>query len=138
MRGQSGPPTPFLDALHAGNDAGWVHEESDAYVLVTAANATHISADSYIAPYAHWSDGCLDLIILANASKTQLMSLFLSIEKGEHVDQVRYIKARALRVVPDTSAPTTSLMDVDGERLPVYGTVEVEVHRGLLNLVAIK
>lgn len=138
MHGQSGPPTPLLDELRAGNDAQWVHEESDSYVLVTAANATHISADSYIAPYAHWSDGCMDLIILANTSKSQLLSLFMSIEKGEHVDHVRYIKARALRVLPDTSVPTTSLMDLDGERLPVYGPVEMEVHRGLLNLVALK
>ncbi len=124
--------------MRGGNDAGWVHEESDAYVLVTAANVTHISADSYIAPYAHWSDGTIDLIILANASKSQLLSLFLSIEKGEHVDQVRYVKARALRLLPDTTVPTTSLMDIDGERLPVYGPVELEVHRGLFNLVAIK
>jgi sphingosine kinase len=77
-----GPPTPLLDALLAGNDAGWVHMDTDKLVMLTAANITHISADSKIAPFAQFSDGCWDLVIMNDVSKGSLLKMFLAMEKG--------------------------------------------------------
>lgn len=138
MRGQSGPATPLLDALRAGNDAGWQHETSRTYVLLTAANVTHIASDSFVAPHAHWSDGSVDVLLVKEASRSMLLKLFLALDSGQHVgtEGVHYRKVRALRVQPEPlPAGVEAFLDVDGERMPVYGATELEVHRGLLNLV---
>jgi diacylglycerol kinase family enzyme len=77
-----GPPTPLLDALQAGNEEGWVTVESDHFVMFCASNATHVASDMKMGPYAHWSDGCWDVVVIKDVSKTALMKLFLSIENG--------------------------------------------------------
>lgn len=77
-----GPPTPLLDALARGDETGWRHLESDKLVMVTAANISHISADSKIAPFAQFSDGCWDVVIMNDVSKGSLLKMFLAMENG--------------------------------------------------------
>lgn len=131
-----GPPTPLLNALRAGDQTGWKEMESDGFMLFSACNSTHISSDMYSAPYAHWSDGCWDIIIIRNASKGAVLKMFLSIEKGEHVrsPDVIYLKVRAFRLEPDKGR-VGSFLDIDGERMPTYDAVECEMHRGLVNFI---
>ena len=136
----AGPPTPLLDSLAEGQEEGWVVGADDAYVMVCAANATHISSDSKMAPLAHWSDGCWDLVVIKELPKMALAKMFLALESGEHLDSphVSYIKVRAFRIDPDPLPPgTESFLDVDGEKLPEYGPTGVEVHRGLVRLITL-
>ena len=77
-----GPSTPLLDALLRGDETGWVHLDTDKLVMMTAANITHISADSKIAPYAQLSDGCWDVVIINNVAKSSVLKMFLAMEKG--------------------------------------------------------
>ena len=132
-----GPPTPFLDALEAGDDSAWTHIDSEGFILVTASNATHIASDMMNAPFAHWADGSWDVVVVKDVAKLTLAKLFLSFEKGEHVNSpdVTYLKCRALHIQPERIAQVESFLDVDGERLPDYGPTGLEVHRGLLQLV---
>ena len=128
-----GPATPLIDALRAGDDEGWVHTEGKGFILFLASNVTHIASDMYNAPYAHLSDGCFDILIAQNLSKTALLSLFLKLEKGEHVpsDQVTYVKAKAYHLQPGQG----SYLDVDGERMPSNAPVYAEMSRGLLKFI---
>lgn len=133
-----GPPMPLVDALESGNEDGWTHMESESFVMLTASNSTHISSDMRTGPYAHWSDGCWDLVVVNDVPKMALMKLFLSIENGEHVESpdVTYLKVRAFRLDPaPLPQDLESFLDVDGERMPVYGKTLFEVHRGMLKLV---
>lgn len=61
--------------------------------------------------------------------------MFGKLEKGEHVTDpnVTYLKVKALKLTPDPSQ--TGYLDVDGEKLPKYEPVSIEVHRGLANLI---
>jgi diacylglycerol kinase family enzyme len=134
----AGPPTPLLDALKGGDESGWTHVESDQFVMFTSSNATHLASDMMAAPYAHWSDGCWDIVLVKDVPKMALMKLFTALETGEHVDSeyVTYIKCKAFRLEPDQSY-TESFLDVDGEKMPSYGPTYSEMHRGMLNLVTL-
>eukprot|EP00698_Gefionella_okellyi_P000257 TRINITY_DN10221_c0_g1_i1.p1 TRINITY_DN10221_c0_g1~~TRINITY_DN10221_c0_g1_i1.p1 ORF type:complete len:542 (+),score=103.56 TRINITY_DN10221_c0_g1_i1:86-1627(+) len=99
-----------------------------------ASNVTHIAADTNIAPYAHWSDGCLDLVIVQKTGRGRLMSLFGQIEKGEHADEpeVVYQKIRALELIPDPFSPSfAGFLNVDGETLDTIHPIRVECLQGL-------
>ena len=61
--------------------------------------------------------------------------MFTKLEKGEHVDlnKVQYLKVKAIRLYPDQNQ--TGYLDADGEKLPFYEPLSIELHRGLANLI---
>lgn len=108
----------------------------DDFTLVWAMNVSHGASDLYVAPRAHFSDGCLDLAFVRAISSWSIAKLFVQMETGGHVDHddMSTVKVKGLRLTPHPSAPRSEL-NVDGERLP-YKPIELRVFRGVLNVLA--
>jgi len=108
---------------------------SDSYCLLWILNATHAASDMHVAPTAHFSDGCMELYSIREIPRLSMLSLFLNMEQGTHMDNphIERLRVRALRLTPRDER--VSQLAVDGERLP-YKPVEARVFRGVLNLLA--
>jgi len=112
---------------------GWKTIEGD-FSLFVAANVTHISTTTLIAPKARWDDGAVDVIITTNGSRGALLSTMLGVDDGSYITKtegVQYFKAQAFQIEPLEKA---GLFSLDGERTE-YTPLRCQVHRGLLNLV---
>lgn len=79
-------------------------------------NASNAAADSIFAPFAHLSDGALDLVLARGLNKKEMAQLFFDIEKGDHVknEKVKYFRVKNLTLEPIS----TSTVDIDGEFFP--------------------
>jgi hypothetical protein len=88
------------------------------------------------APYAHFSDGSLDLIYTLNWSeKMKILGAFAGdFETGEylHDDYANHDKVRALIMEP--IGKKKGIIDLDGEMLGEGVRTAIEVHRGVLNV----
>eukprot|EP01122_Echinamoeba_exundans_P013157 TRINITY_DN5699_c0_g1_i1.p1 TRINITY_DN5699_c0_g1~~TRINITY_DN5699_c0_g1_i1.p1 ORF type:complete len:655 (-),score=120.60 TRINITY_DN5699_c0_g1_i1:588-2552(-) len=104
------------------------------FVYFVAANITHISNDVLSTPFAHCSDGSVDVAITRTFNdRTKMLSIFATeLESGKYVrhDMMEYVKARAFILIPE--GPKKGIMDVDGEPLP-GAPIAVEIHRGVLS-----
>eukprot|EP01091_Cochliopodium_minus_P003525 TRINITY_DN1348_c0_g1_i1.p1 TRINITY_DN1348_c0_g1~~TRINITY_DN1348_c0_g1_i1.p1 ORF type:complete len:541 (-),score=118.58 TRINITY_DN1348_c0_g1_i1:635-2257(-) len=130
-----GPEFNYIGNNPLEKDEEWVSMENDDFISVSVGNVTHIAHDMKSTPYSHWSDGLLDLTIARNMKRTQAISMFTKIEKGEHVghEGVLYTKVKAIKLYPDQDQ--FGYLDVDGEKLPFYEPLSIELHRGLANLI---
>lgn len=92
------------------------------FMLVIAANTVFSGSGMRVAPRADTADGKIDVVILRNASRRQLLRTFAKVFDGSYVDLpfVEYYQVRSLRILSDESAP----LDLDGE---VWGTAPVKV-----------
>jgi sphingosine kinase len=112
----------------------------DNFSLFVASNVRGISTDTFLTPYAHLSDGCLDVCFMRSASRANLTKVLLDNEKGDGahlgIEGVEYVKVKALVIEPLVSSRAkkkVGKMGVDGEILPPTA-VQVEVHQALLSL----
>ncbi|XP_073458799.1 sphingosine kinase 2 [Aquarana catesbeiana] len=131
----NGPKDDLLPPLGQPLPKSWVTVEGD-FVLVLGIYQTHLGADLFTAPFSYFDDGLVHLFFVkAGISRTALVRLFLAMEKGTHVGMecpyVVHVPVRAFRLEPLT---TKGILTVDGERVE-YGPVQVQVHRGLGNLI---
>lgn len=100
------------------------------FVLVTACNIQRIASDVCAAPFAHLSDGFIDLIVIESCTRAQLLNLMSTLEDGSFVNSaqfnlssyVKYLRVKSFRV---TAAGQASKFCVDGENLPSLDTIEV-------------
>ena len=97
----------------------------DDFVFVIACNTIHTGKAMRIAPNAKFDDGKIDLIIVRNASKTELLKLFPKLFTGEHVKSklVEYRQVQKFSIIPDEN----SSLIIDGELIgitPVHVTME--------------
>uniref|UniRef100_A0A8C8VJ82 sphingosine kinase n=1 Tax=Pelusios castaneus TaxID=367368 RepID=A0A8C8VJ82_9SAUR len=135
-KGQGGgPPDELLVPLEQPVPGSWVTVEDD-FVLVLAIYQTHLGADLFTAPFAHFDDGLVHLcFVKAGISRAALIRLFLAMEKGSHFEQecpyLTHVPVRAFRLEPLTRK---GILTVDGERVE-YGPIQGQVHRGLANLI---
>eukprot|EP01102_Stenamoeba_stenopodia_P007077 TRINITY_DN1977_c0_g2_i1.p1 TRINITY_DN1977_c0_g2~~TRINITY_DN1977_c0_g2_i1.p1 ORF type:complete len:622 (-),score=139.39 TRINITY_DN1977_c0_g2_i1:94-1959(-) len=114
----------------------WKTIESD-FVLLVASNATHLSSDGLLAPYAHLSDGCVDLVMVRDCNRLEMVSIFLGFEDGSHVSSsvLEYQHVKAFILEPLTHQ---GCFGFDGEKakddsyLPIY----CEVMRGAATIMA--
>ena len=85
-----------------------------------------------MAPYAHLSDGHIDLLFAKPLSRPKLTKLLLEIEEGKHIDMkdIEYHKVKAFVLEPTA---TNGVIMIDGERVQEE-TVKVEVHPALVKL----
>lgn len=132
----NGPKDDLLPPLGQPLPKSWVTVEGD-FVLVLGIYQTHLGADLFTAPFSYFDDGLVHLFFVkAGISRTALVRLFLAMEKGTHVGMdcpyVVHVPVRAFRLEPLT---TKGILTVDGERVE-YGPVQVQVHKGLGNLIA--
>jgi sphingosine kinase len=104
------------------------------FVYFVAANITHISNDVLSTPFAHCSDGAIDVAITRTFNdRTKMLSIFATeLESGKYVrhDMMEYVKARAFILIPEGTKK--GIMDVDGEPFP-GAPIAVETHRGVLS-----
>lgn len=105
------------------------------FVYFVASNITHISNDVLSTPFAHASDGFVDVVVCKNFSdRTKMLSVFANeLESGKYVRHdglIDYIKAKAILLIPE--GLKTGIMDVDGEPFP-GAPIAVEIHRGILS-----
>ena len=97
----------------------------DDFVFVIACNTIHTGKAMRIAPKSKFDDGKIDLIIVRNTSKTELLKLFPKLFTGEHVKSklVEYRQVQKFSIIPDEN----SSLNIDGELIgitPVHVTME--------------
>eukprot|EP01095_Lingulamoeba_sp_RSL-Kostka_P011052 TRINITY_DN4116_c0_g1_i1.p1 TRINITY_DN4116_c0_g1~~TRINITY_DN4116_c0_g1_i1.p1 ORF type:complete len:587 (-),score=166.38 TRINITY_DN4116_c0_g1_i1:130-1737(-) len=111
------------------------------FITVVAMNASHLSYDTHFAPYAHLSDGNIDLVVIKKCTRSKLLSMFTSLETGEFVnssffnndDNVFYRKVKAFRLEPITT--DTGCFDLDGERGESYDPLNCMLIPSALNFM---
>jgi diacylglycerol kinase (ATP) len=91
-------------------------------LLVVACNTIFSGSSMRLAPRAKIDDGKIDVVILRNASRRQLLRMFTKVFDGSHVDMpcVEYYQVRSLSILSDDRDP----LDLDGE---IKGTVPVSL-----------
>ena len=97
----------------------------DDFVFVIACNTIHTGKAMRIAPIAKFDDGKIDLIIVRNASKTELLKLFPKLFTGEHVKS-KLVECRQVQKFSIISDENSSLI-IDGELIgstPIHVTME--------------
>ncbi len=115
-----GSPLPVTD--------GWVSIEDD-FLLVLISCVSHIGEDVHSNPGKALGDGKLNIMVLRkkNITRWRLLSLFLALEHGGHVEgeEVEIYEARAWRLEPLGPAGV-GVFSMDGEVIP-YGPVQGKV-----------
>ncbi|GAV58854.1 DAGK_cat domain-containing protein [Cephalotus follicularis] len=125
------------------------------FVCVWLHNVPWGGEQTMAAPDAKFSDGYLDLIIVRDCPKFELLSLMSELNNGGHVKspQVKYLKVKAfvLEPGPRTKDPTKEgIIDADGEvlargkgtynndqkTLMAYDKLQITVDQGLATLFA--
>lgn len=111
----------------------WKRVEDD-FAVFWGVNTAWAASDSMPAPPAALHDGLWHLLVLRGPqiSRGTLLSLFLRLESGTHVDLpgVELIRCRAFRLSPTARADGSragdggGLLALDGERVP-FGPVQV-------------
>ncbi|GLE02708.1 hypothetical protein PINS_up011563 [Pythium insidiosum] len=117
-----------------GSQARW-RKVQGSFHLVWTMNVTHAALDAQMAPGAGLNDG-FNYLILVDASRPRkdLLSLFLVLENGGHVERnmVQFIKTRAYKIVPSRD---DDLICVDGEVF--RGPVEAQVHASVARILTL-
>ncbi|HEX9973316.1 MAG TPA: diacylglycerol kinase family protein [bacterium] len=92
------------------------------YIFAEICNSTKTGGNMIMAPDAKIDDGLLDVILLNDISKLNLLKVFPQIFKGTHVNDshVETFKGRHIKIVTETPQRLTP----DGE---VFGTTPIEV-----------
>lgn len=137
--GQAGPNgLPSLEYIGAGApkaaDPAW-RKVQDTFVSFVACKHQYLNSDMRMCPHAHPSDGAIDVVALKNCSRGSLLSMFLNVDKGTHVDSpaVHYYKCKAFKLEPRNGA---GFVVVDGE-LVENAPTEYEVHQALWRVVGV-
>lgn len=116
------------------------HEEEtvvtieDDFSFFALSNATHLSYNTLIAPYAHGCDGSMELLFAKKLNRVKMTRLLTGLEDATHlkVPGVEYHKVKALILEP--SNPSEGHLMLDGEPIPV-GKVKVESHCSLARIL---
>ena len=92
------------------------------YIFAEICNSTKTGGNMIMAPDAQIDDGLLDIILLNNISKLNLLKVFPQIFKGTHIhdSHAETFKGRHIKIVTETPQRLTP----DGE---VFGTTPIEV-----------
>jgi diacylglycerol kinase (ATP) len=92
------------------------------YIFTEICNSTKTGGNMIMAPDAKIDDGFLDVVLLNDISKFNLLKVFPQIFKGTHVNDshVETFKGKHIKIVTETSQRLTP----DGE---VFGTTPIEV-----------
>ena len=127
---QTGGPGGPVAGIPAGEFPGYG---------VVLANSRFFGGGMQVCPPARTSDGCLDVVVMHDASKAAFLRVLLQIKDGTHVSlpQVALGQAAAVTVTADTALPVAA----DGETLP-WGSplaagvpLRARVRRGALKVI---
>ena len=83
------------------------------FLLVAACNTIFSGSGMQLAPRAKVDDGKMDVVLVRNASRLQMLRVFAKVFGGSHVDMpcVEYYQVRSLSILSDDREP----LDLDGE-----------------------
>ena len=127
---QTGGPGGPVAGIPAGEFPGYG---------VVLANSRFFGGGMQVCPPARTSDGCLDVVVMHDATKAAFLRVLLQIKDGTHVSlpQVALGQAAAVTVTADTALPVAA----DGETLP-WGSplaagvpLRARVRRGALKVI---
>src|SRR5690606_28844383 len=95
---------------------------TDDCLFVAACNTPYVGSGMRLAPRAETSDGKIDVVVVRQASRWQLLSGFAGVFRGTHVDEacVECYQTRSLQILAEDAGP----LDLDGE---VKGTTPVAI-----------
>eukprot|EP00012_Vannella_robusta_P006034 CAMPEP_0206198692 /NCGR_PEP_ID=MMETSP0166-20121206/9793_1 /ASSEMBLY_ACC=CAM_ASM_000260 /TAXON_ID=95228 /ORGANISM="Vannella robusta, Strain DIVA3 518/3/11/1/6" /LENGTH=158 /DNA_ID=CAMNT_0053616603 /DNA_START=1309 /DNA_END=1782 /DNA_ORIENTATION=- len=111
----------------------WTVEEGH-FIMLIALTLSDTTQNHRIAPYAHASDGCIDLVFIKDISRAAFVSMFKSLKTGAFVDEktfyeddkLGYIKATKFRVDRLDGKPD-DYVSVDGVQYEHTATLECAV-----------
>ncbi len=108
-------------------------EDVCSCVMLIIANGAHFGGGMRVAPEAKPDDGLLDMVILGDMPKSELLKVWTLTYKGHHVghDKVRLLKIRNVAI----QCAEKILVEADGELLG-EGPVSFSVVPSALNIVA--
>jgi YegS/Rv2252/BmrU family lipid kinase len=112
-------------------DGETIHE--GPLVVATAANGRFFGGGMHVAPTAHFDDGLLDVVVVADVPKRTLVAKLPLLYAGKHLDDPICSFHRG-RVIEAESEVGTVLLDVDGEALGSL-PVRIEALPGALSIV---
>ena len=103
-------------------------------MFVTACNAPRFGGGMRIAPQARLADGLLDLVVVKEVSRAELLRVFPKVFSGRHLGHpaVSVVRTRRARIEVEPPA----LLGSDGELLGRVATVEIAVEPRALSVVA--
>ena len=127
-----GPELKIINKWEEMSKEKGIKVESE-YMYFVATNLRQLAGDVNAAPFAHLSDGTIDLLFAKSLSKPKLTKLLLDLENGKYTEmkEVEYHKVTAFKLEPSNNS---KVLMIDGERLPCVDPIFVEVHPSLLNI----
>ena len=104
----------------------------DEFLMAAVCNTRFTGKGMQLAPKANAADGKLDIIIVRRASRLQMLSLFLRVFNGSHLDLpfVEYSQASSIGISYNENAGLT----IDGERTSST-SVSVKVIPAALSII---
>lgn len=85
----------------------------DEYLFAVACNPRFAGPGMMLAPHAELGDGKVDVVIVRNASRREMLRLFTKVFDGSHLD-LKFVEYRQVRTFAIDS-PTIDPLDLDGE-----------------------
>jgi len=104
---------------------------NEPVTVVVFGNGQYFGGGMHIAPNASIDDGLLDIIILRDLSKLNLLLSLPRVYKGSHLTHGRITSLRGKKV--RVFADQTALLDLDGEQ-PGSAPIELEIIPHAINL----
>lgn len=86
---------------------------SDDFLFIIACNPKYTGAGMQLAPRAELNDGLMDVVVVRNASRWQMLNLFSKVFDGSHIqlECVEYHQVRSFEIRTEGK----DLMNLDGE-----------------------
>ncbi|MFO1003813.1 MAG: diacylglycerol kinase family protein [Planctomycetaceae bacterium] len=108
-------------------------EHSGDFLFIIACNPKYTGAGMQLAPRAELNDGLMDVVVVRNASRWQMLNLFSKVFDGSHVHLkcVEYYQVRSFEIRTEKE----ELMNLDGE-MKGFSPIAAEVLPSALSIFA--
>jgi len=97
-----------LIKIHAGNMA-----EAICGCAVIVANGRYFAENMLIAPHARVDDGLLDIVVVGDVSKSELLKIWPTLYDGSHVRHLKIRETKATALTIESDEPL--LIEADGD-----------------------
>ena len=91
------------------------NEDISVCAMVVVANGRYLGGEMCIAPHAKLDDGLLDMVVVGNVTKSEMMKIWRTTYRGSHITHPK-IRVRKITRVSIQSAERV-LVEADGELL---------------------
>lgn len=85
----------------------------DEYLFVIACNPKFAGPRMLLAPHAELGDGKIDVVVIRNASRRDMLKLFTSVFDGSHLS-LKFVEYHQVQTF-GIQSPTSDALDLDGE-----------------------